>query len=706
MAVLREYGTNAWDAHVEAGLKNKPIKITLPSRFLPTLRIRDFGPGIPEKNIFDVYCQYGNSTKRETNTAVGMLGIGCKSGFAYSDTFTIVSYHAGMKKTYVAFIDPTNLGKMTKLAETECGSETGVEIQIQTQANDVDAFRNKARSLFKYFNPRPEINCILPIREYTNTGTGWALRSKNNNDTDSGPIAIMGNIGYPIKPQRLDKLPENLKSLLNVNIDMLFPIGAVSIAASREDLEYTDKTLNAIRTTLEMCLRELEVNVKESLSKAKTLHEARSTFVKTAGKKYSWTNRNGRQQNLSWIVAMAHKMWRSPTTGIAYDLSNSVFSPLRNNKNLQVRALMPGAYQTIGLTSRGTTFDHGQNIIIALCDVKSQWVGRTDNLREELLSKKAINYHILIVKLLDDDIKVSSAAYNKWLQECELEGTPTFKLSDYEGKSIRGPAASPKTRNKKTVKKVFKLKADTFVSHVSAPSDNYETYTADLKNGSGIWMEIYTFRPVLSTNAILKEQLSNLRAIGIDLSKTDIIAVKTKEKEKVGKKWTLFEDWYESKLSQFVKNSPDIDKLLKLQAVKQSVNERARYNYRNRANSLVNIGGLPKTHTLVKFFNEVWETLDASGQADINEQKRQKIIYNAISALPDDKRPKSSYNLYEKRTAIVELYPMLQHSQVFQIGYWGDGYYKSNPATAGAMPKDEATKVAEYIQLVDKSKEK
>ena len=56
MAVLREYGTNAWDAHVEAGCSDKPIKVVLPSKFAPMLRIRDYGPGIAEQDIFNVYC--------------------------------------------------------------------------------------------------------------------------------------------------------------------------------------------------------------------------------------------------------------------------------------------------------------------------------------------------------------------------------------------------------------------------------------------------------------------------------------------------------------------------------------------------------------------------------------------------------------------------------------------------------------------------
>lgn len=42
-AVLREYGTNAIDAHVEAGIRERPISVNLPTHDNRTLSIRDYG---------------------------------------------------------------------------------------------------------------------------------------------------------------------------------------------------------------------------------------------------------------------------------------------------------------------------------------------------------------------------------------------------------------------------------------------------------------------------------------------------------------------------------------------------------------------------------------------------------------------------------------------------------------------------------------
>jgi len=87
LAVVREYSANAVDANVEAGKEDQAIVITAPNSFDPTFRVRDFGNGLNEEEIRDIYANYGESTKRKSNKFIGQLGLGSKSGFAYGDTF-------------------------------------------------------------------------------------------------------------------------------------------------------------------------------------------------------------------------------------------------------------------------------------------------------------------------------------------------------------------------------------------------------------------------------------------------------------------------------------------------------------------------------------------------------------------------------------------------------------------------------------------
>ena len=78
-AVLREYSVNAADAHVEAGIPDKPFEVTLPGRLEPVLKIRDFGHGLTPEQIEGLFCSYGASSKRQSNDYTGCLGIGCVS---------------------------------------------------------------------------------------------------------------------------------------------------------------------------------------------------------------------------------------------------------------------------------------------------------------------------------------------------------------------------------------------------------------------------------------------------------------------------------------------------------------------------------------------------------------------------------------------------------------------------------------------------
>ena len=238
LAVLREYGSNAFDAHIEAGIPDVPIKITLPTVSDCTLRIRDFGPGLSEDGVLHVYTQYGDSTKRETDDQIGMMGIGGKSGFAYTDTFTVVSYHGGMKRIYLATLDASNLGLMQRMHEEPCGLETGLEIQIPVKGGDIWHFESKARKLFRHFNPQPEINTALPTNGRTEVDTGYII---DKPDPRGQWMAIMGCIPYRIDTHQIRaRLEEsNLWDLANhLSGGVFFRIGEVQISASREEIKY------------------------------------------------------------------------------------------------------------------------------------------------------------------------------------------------------------------------------------------------------------------------------------------------------------------------------------------------------------------------------------------------------------------------------------------------------------------------------------
>ena len=183
MAVLREYAVNGVDAHIEAGCPERPIEVSLPTQLNPNLKIRDYGSALTDTDIQDIYAFYGESTKRNTNSQTGMLGIGSKSAFAYGDNFVINSFVDGEKHTYNAFIDPSQVGQIAKLGVEDTDEENGIEIVIPTKEEDVNTFTETASEIFQWFKVRPIIKgqpVEFDDRTVLYEGDGWKWRKSTS----------------------------------------------------------------------------------------------------------------------------------------------------------------------------------------------------------------------------------------------------------------------------------------------------------------------------------------------------------------------------------------------------------------------------------------------------------------------------------------------------------------------------------------------
>lgn len=72
LAAIREPLCNGWDANIEAGTTDQPLKISLTTD--GELTIQDNGLGIPPEKIAQIYGTYGASTKRnDSKTTVALV---------------------------------------------------------------------------------------------------------------------------------------------------------------------------------------------------------------------------------------------------------------------------------------------------------------------------------------------------------------------------------------------------------------------------------------------------------------------------------------------------------------------------------------------------------------------------------------------------------------------------------------------------------
>ena len=295
LAVLREYSCNAVDAHTEAGV-NRPIEVTLPSRLSLELKIRDYGTGLSEQDIQEIYAFYGESTKRKSNSLIGQLGLGSKSAFAYGDNFVINSFYNGVKTTYNAYIDPSQIGQIAKLASASSNEANGVEIVISVKPTDCETFVNTARSLFHHFKVKPIVRGAADFKYETRTaiysGNDWRIFQTDRNSYGRQALAIMGNIAYRVSADAL-KLDENnadeatIERLLsNCDIELDVAIGDCDIAASREGLQYTDRTIANLKKRILVIRDYLVADITKQLKGAQSLW----SFKKMLGEMHNFNS--------------------------------------------------------------------------------------------------------------------------------------------------------------------------------------------------------------------------------------------------------------------------------------------------------------------------------------------------------------------------------------------------------------------------------
>lgn len=296
LAVIREYTCNAIDAHTAAGCPERPIQVGFPNQMNPNFTVRDFGPALSEQEIHDVYAFYGESTKRNTNDQIGMLGIGSKSAFSYGDNFIINSFLNGKKYVYNAFIDPSQIGQISQLVVEDTKEENGIEIVVPVLDKDANEFLEKGKKLFKWFNVRPIIKGVPEFQYDDNkvlfAGDNWRWyeNSKENSSrysyssyrSSGQSFVVMGNIGYPIDEGSLNvDYSESYRTLLHENLVLDLPIGDLDISASREKLQYTELTRKNIKNLLLKVQKEMSEKIEERFKGCKTLFQAKCLYGTT-----------------------------------------------------------------------------------------------------------------------------------------------------------------------------------------------------------------------------------------------------------------------------------------------------------------------------------------------------------------------------------------------------------------------------------------
>lgn len=295
---IREYLANGYDSHVVAGCPDRPVQVTLPSILEPTFSIRDFGVGLSHETVMDLYSTMFRSTKSGSNAEVGAFGLGSKSAFAYTDTFTVSSYFDGRKRVYHAVIGVDDIPTITELVElAEDCDETGFEVTIPVKSADVATFVHEYTKVAEGFDVKPICNLDVAIPEPILSGDGWRLYPRSHGYGVDYAVR-QGCVIYPVNPYdagMTERYPHGF-SFGRLVVDV--PIGAAEVAVSREALAFDDRTRKNVSTAILDAVESVRETLLANVHNASTLIEAMrarkvlNRFFNAAGNGISW---NGRQ---------------------------------------------------------------------------------------------------------------------------------------------------------------------------------------------------------------------------------------------------------------------------------------------------------------------------------------------------------------------------------------------------------------------------
>lgn len=294
-AVLRELAANGWDAHKALGKENIPVKIKLPTAMEPELVFQDFGCGMNRQDLENYYFAYFKSTKRASNDSIGGFGVGCKTPFILSQTYSIETVKDGVKNVALAVLD-NGIPQAIYVSEEPTDEPSGTIIRIPV--SDEVVIRQLNDEAYKLF-----IN--WPVQPTITKGLSGEFNILKNHYKSFNKDIYLSNNGYfsktdfkgyfnnvtigmfeytlpsTLKTKVVDKLIHNnttgntfsiklrnIYTLLNgASINFNIGIGDIKLSPSRESIEDVTENVETIAKYLVIATDQILKEVMDNSSK-------------------------------------------------------------------------------------------------------------------------------------------------------------------------------------------------------------------------------------------------------------------------------------------------------------------------------------------------------------------------------------------------------------------------------------------------------
>ena len=244
-SAIRECASNALDSHRRAGV-DTPIIVSFKPSAASNYEfcVEDFGIGLDADDVKNIISKYGKSTKRDSNTELGMMGLGFKAPLAYSSSFYFVCRKDGMERKYMMY-EGEDTNTIDLLYEMPTTEGNGVKVIIPVKYSDAYQFRKKIKEQLCYFE---SVYFDVPS---DSTITNDFVISRHTHfqfsemSTDDRLHICLDNVYYPLDFEKvgIDRIdfPVALRFTLT---DGLYP------TPNRESLRYTQEAKQIILTKL------------------------------------------------------------------------------------------------------------------------------------------------------------------------------------------------------------------------------------------------------------------------------------------------------------------------------------------------------------------------------------------------------------------------------------------------------------------------
>ena len=303
-STVRECASNALDSHRRAGV-HMPIIVG----FKPAssgnyeFTVEDFGVGLDADDVKNIISKYGKSTKRDSATELGMMGLGFKAPLAYSSSFYFVCRKDGVEREYMMY-EGEDVNTIDLLYEQPTAEGNGVKIIIPVKYQDASQFRKKIKEQLCYFE-----SVYFDVPEDSSITNGFVIARHDDFQfselsDDQYLHVCLDNVYYPLDFGKLGidsiRFPIALRFSLS---DGLYP------TPNRESLRYTKEAkeiiLNKLKTVANYYIEKYNTQIESGTDIKSIINylESTSRYVNLG---------NGKRQDISQLRKYATTQFSTP----------------------------------------------------------------------------------------------------------------------------------------------------------------------------------------------------------------------------------------------------------------------------------------------------------------------------------------------------------------------------------------------------------